>query len=447
MKITVAGAGYVGLVTSAGLAELGHSVTCIDIEKEKIDMLQSGRSPIYEPGLESLIEKNLLNRQLKFTMSPDQAYSAADIIFIAVGTPEAQDGSVDLKYIHVVSHTIAHYINKDVIVCTKSTVPVGTNELIKQIIHGRKSSSINVEVVASPEFLREGSAVLDFFQGDRIVIGADNPEAATIMEQIYLPLKIPIMKTDIKSAEMIKYTSNAFLATKISFINEIANLCEIVGANIEEVTYGIGHDKRIGHEFLKAGIGYGGSCFPKDTRALVQLAGNANHTFELLEAAIRVNNHQQSLPVLKAKELIGSLKNKRVALLGLAFKPDTDDVREAASLKIIKELLEEGALVRAYDPIAIPNAKKLLGETIEYAYNLHYALYEADLAIIVTEWEQIKHVRLDIFQTYMKEPIIIDGRNCYSLEEIQKYPITYVSIGRHSIYKGRPKDEVSIINF
>ncbi|MGG3467549.1 UDP-glucose/GDP-mannose dehydrogenase family protein [Neobacillus pocheonensis] len=447
MKITVAGAGYVGLVTSAGLAELGHSITCIDIEKEKIDMLQNGLSPIYEPGLELLIKKNLRNGQLKFTMSPDQAYSAADIIFIAVGTPEEKDGSVDLKYIHVVSHTIAHYIKKDVIVCTKSTVPVGTNELIKQIIQSRKSTSINAEVVSNPEFLREGSAVLDFFQGDRIVIGADNPEAATIMEQIYLPLKIPIIKTDIKSAEMIKYTSNAFLATKISFINEIANLCEKVGANIEEVAYGIGYDKRIGHEFLKAGIGYGGSCFPKDTRALVQLAGNVKYPFELLEAAIKVNNHQQSLPVLKAKELLGSLKNKRVAILGLAFKPDTDDVREAASLIIIKELLEEGALVRAYDPIAIPNAKKLLGNSIEYAYNLHYALYEADFAIIVTEWEQIKHVRLDIFQTYMKEPIVIDGRNCYSLEEIEKYPITYLSIGRQGVYKGRPKDEMSIINF
>ncbi|WP_223594323.1 UDP-glucose dehydrogenase family protein [Neobacillus bataviensis] len=446
MKITVAGAGYVGLVTSAGLADIGHNVTCIDIEKDKIDMLQNGRSPIYEPGLESLIEKNLLNGQLQFTMNPEQAYSGADIIFIAVGTPEQQDGSVDLKYIHVVSHTIAHYIDKDVIVCTKSTVPVGTNELIKQIIHSRKSSAIKAEVVVSPEFLREGSAVLDFFQGDRIVIGADDPDAASIMEQIYLPLKIPIMKTDIRSAEMIKYASNAFLAAKISFINEIANLCEKVGANIEEVAFGIGQDKRIGHDFLKAGIGYGGSCFPKDTRALVQLAGNAKHQFELLEAVIKVNNRQQTLPVIKAKEMLGSLKNKKVAVLGLAFKPDTDDVREAASLKIIKELLEEGANVRAYDPIAIPNAKKVLGDSIEYAYNIHYALYEADIAMILTEWEQIKHVRLNMFQTYMKEPIVIDGRNCYSLEEIQKYPITYLSIGRPDVYRDRPKDELRIIN-
>lgn len=447
MKITVAGAGYVGLVTSACLAELGHNVTCIDIQKDKIDTLQNGRSPIYEPGLESFMKKNLRNGQLKFTVNPEQAYSEADIIFIAVGTPEKPDGSVDLKYIHVVSHTIAHYIKKDVIVCTKSTVPVGTNDLIKQIIQSRKSSAVKAEVVSNPEFLREGSAILDFFEGDRIVIGFDNPEAASILEQIYLPLKIPIIKTDIRSAEMIKYTSNAFLATKISFINEISNICKKVGANIEEVAYGIGYDKRIGHDFLKAGIGYGGSCFPKDTKALVQLAGNAKHHFELLEAVIKVNNNQQSLPVLRAKETIGSLKDKKVALLGLAFKPDTDDIREAASLRIIKELLEEGAVVRAYDPAAIPNAQKLLGNKIEYAYNIHYALYEADLAIIVTEWEQIKHVRLDIFHTYMKDPIVIDGRNCYSLQEIQKYPITYLSIGRPDVFKDKPKDEKSIINF
>lgn len=447
MKITVAGAGYVGLVTSACLAEIGHSVTCIDIQKDKIEMLQNGRSPIYEPRVESLLAKNLHNSKLKFTMDPELAYSEADIIFIAVGTPEKDDGSVDLKYIHVVSHTIAHYIKKDVIVCTKSTVPVGTNDLIKQIISSRKPSAIKVEVTANPEFLREGSAVLDFFQGDRIVIGADNPEAASILEQIYLPLKIPIIKTDIKSAEMIKYASNAFLATKISFINEIANLCEKVGADIEEVAFGIGYDKRIGHDFLKAGIGFGGSCFPKDAKALMQLAGNAKHRFELLEAAIKVNNRQQSLPVLKAKEALGTLKGKRAALLGLAFKPDTDDVREACSLRIINELLEEGAAVRAYDPVAIPNAQKLMENDIEYAYDIRYALDGADVAIIATEWEQIKHVPLEVFPTFMKKPIVIDGRNCYPLQEIRKHPITYLSIGRPGVNNAKQTDGLKPIHY
>ncbi|EKN66757.1 nucleotide sugar dehydrogenase [Neobacillus bataviensis LMG 21833] len=430
MKVTVAGAGYVGLVTSACLAEIGHQVTCIDIQKEKIDLLQSGRSPIHEPGLEPLLEKNLRNEQLHFTTNPHRAYSDADIIFIAVGTPETRDGSADLKYIHVVAHTIAHYIEQDVIVCTKSTVPVGTNELIQQIIDSRKPPNLQVEVVANPEFLREGAAILDFFHGDRIVIGTRHPEAAAFMEQFYLQLNIPIMKTDIRNAEMIKYAANAFLATKISFINEVANICEHVGANIEEVAYGIGQDKRIGHHFLKAGIGYGGSCFPKDTKALVQFGGNLKQRYELLEAAINVNKRQQSLPVKKAKETVGSLHGKKIALLGLAFKADTDDVRESAALTIVKELLEEGADVTAYDPIAIPNTRRIVGNAIGYTEDIRQALQDTDLAIIATDWDQIKHLPLEVYLTKMKNPIVIDGRNCYSLQSIGQYPITYLSVGR-----------------
>ncbi|MFZ7943342.1 UDP-glucose dehydrogenase family protein [Neobacillus sp. 19] len=270
MKVSVAGAGYVGLVTSACLAELGHQVTCIDIQKEKIDMLQCGRSPIYEPGLETLLEKNLRNGQLHFTTDPHQAYSGAAIIFIAVGTPETHDGFADLKYIHVVAHTIANYIDQDVIVCTKSTVPVGTNEIVQQIIDSRKPPNLHAEVVANPEFLREGAAIIDFFHRDQIVIGTSHRETAAFMEQFYLPLNIPIMKTDTRSAEMIKYAANAFLATKISFINEIAAICDNVGADIEEVAFGIGQDKRIGHHFFKTGIGNGGSCFPKDIKQLIR---------------------------------------------------------------------------------------------------------------------------------------------------------------------------------
>jgi UDPglucose 6-dehydrogenase len=433
MKITVAGAGNVGLVTAVCFAEAGHQVTCLDTQTEKIEMLEKGHSPFFEPGLEPLLEKNLTNGQLRFSTNPKQAYRGAEIIFIAVGTPEKKDGSVDLSYIYIASYHIAENIENDVIVCTKSTVPVGTNEIIKQIFQHRKPRHLKVDVVSNPEFLREGSAIMDFYLGDRIVIGADNPEAASIMEQLYLPLKIPIVVTDIRSAEMIKYASNAFLATKISFINEIANLCEKVGANIEEVSYGMGLDKRIGPNYLQPGIGYGGSCFPKDTKALVQLAGNVQHPFELLEAVIKVNQHQHSLLVRKAKEMLGSLKGKKAAVLGLAFKPETDDIREAVSLTIIKELLEEGSMVTAYDPIAIPNAHHLIGDSIEYTTNIHQALKGADFAVIATEWDQIKHHPLDTYAAYMKEPIIFDGRNCYSLKDIQRYPITYVSIGRPTI--------------
>lgn len=438
MRITVAGAGNVGLVTAVCFAEAGHQVTCLDTQKEKIEMLEKGHSPFFEPGLEPLLEKNLANGQLRLSTSPKQAYRDAEIIFLAVGTPEKKDGSVDLSYIYIASYHIAENIENDVIVCTKSTVPVGTNEIIKQIFQNRKSHHLKVDVVSNPEFLREGSAIMDFYLSDRIVIGADTPEAASIMEQLYLPFKIPIVVTDIRSAEMIKYASNAFLATKISFINEIANLCEKVGANIEEVSYGMGMDKRIGPNYLQPGIGYGGSCFPKDTKALVQLAGNVQHRFELLESVIKVNQHQHSLLVKKAREKLGSLKGKKAAVLGLAFKPETDDIREAVSLTIIKDLLEEGSVVTAYDPIAIPNAHKLLGNSIEYTTDIREALNEADFAFIATEWDQIKHLSLDAFTACMEEPIIFDGRNCYALKDVQRYPITYVSIGRPTLSTVKP---------
>jgi UDPglucose 6-dehydrogenase len=433
MRITVAGAGNVGLVTAVCLAEARHHVTCLDTHKEKIEMLEQGHSPFYEPGLEPLLEKNLANGNLCFTANPNHAYSEAEIIFIAVGTPEKRDGSIDLSYVYAAAYHIANTIKNDVIVCIKSTVPAGTNDIIKQIFYHSKPRHLKIDVVSNPEFLREGSAIMDFFLGDRIIIGTDNPEAASIMEQLYLPLKIPILFTDIRSAEMIKYASNAFLATKISFINEIANLCEKVGANIEEVSYGMGLDKRIGTSYLQAGIGYGGSCFPKDTKALVQLAGNVHHPFELLESVIRVNQRQHSLLVTKAKEIVGSLKGKKAAVLGLAFKPETDDIREAVSLTIIKELLEEGSMVMAYDPIAIPKAQRLIGNSIEYTTNIRQALKGADFAVIATEWDQIKHLPLNTYADYMKKPIVLDGRNCYSLKDMGRYPITYVSIGRPSI--------------
>ena len=442
MKIAVAGTGYVGIVTGVCLAEMGHQVICIDIEEEKISLLQSGKSPIYEPGLQTLLDKNLTCGRLHFTTNPQTAYSQAEIIFLSVGTPENQDGTANLTYIFRVADLIAKNIENDVIICTKSTVPVGTNYQIQKLIQSKKPPNLNVEVVSTPEFLREGSAIFDFFHSDRIVIGSDQFNGATIVEELFLPLNIPIFNTSIKSAEMIKYAANAFLATKISFINEIAHICEKVGANIEEVAAGIGKDKRIGLSFLQAGIGYGGSCFPKDTKALVQLAGNIEHPFELLESVIKVNNHQPSLVVQKAKEVVGSLHGKKVAVLGLSFKPDTDDVRHAPSLIIIKELYNEGAKVTAYDPIAIKNAKKGIKESIEYTTDIREALLHAEVAIIATEWDQIKQLPTEMFTTYMKEAIIIDGRNCYPLERMQKYPVTYHSIGRSSINNVKVKSSV-----
>ncbi|MBN8204246.1 UDP-glucose dehydrogenase family protein [Bacillus sp. NTK034] len=433
MRIAVAGTGYVGLITGVCLAEMGHHVICTDIRKEKIQLLKTGQSPIFEPGLEPMLKNNLSNGRLAFTANPKIAYKDADIIFIAVGTPENHDGTANLDYIHAAAYAIGTCIENEVIICTKSTVPVGTNEKIKEIIQSVNPPPFKVEVVSNPEFLREGSAILDFFNGDRIILGTESSRAALKLEEIYLPLNIPIYKTDTRSAEMIKYASNAFLAAKISFINEIAAICEKVGANIEDVAYGIGQDKRIGPHFLQAGLGYGGSCFPKDTKALVQLAGNIQHQFELLESVIKVNNRQQTLAVRKAENVLGSLEGKRAALLGLAFKPDTDDVRGAASLIIAKKLLEEGAFVIAYDPAAIPNARSVLGNTIEYTMDIKIALEGADFAIIATEWDEIKHLSLKVYAERMKSPVIIDGRNCYSLSDVRKHPLTYISIGRSSI--------------
>ncbi|WLR54497.1 UDP-glucose/GDP-mannose dehydrogenase family protein [Mesobacillus subterraneus] len=434
MKIAVAGTGYVGLITGVCLAEMGYDVVCSDIREDKVLLLQSGCAPIYEPGIHSLLRRNLDAGRLLFTADPEIAYKNADIIFIAVGTPENPDGTANLDHVYEAAYTIGLCIEKDSIICTKSTVPVGTNERIKEIIQSVKPAHLEVQTVSTPEFLREGSAIYDFFHGDRIIIGTDSEEAAKIVEQIFLPLKIPLVKTDPRSAEMIKYASNAFLATKISFINEIAAICDKVGANIEEVAFGIGRDRRIGPQFLQAGIGYGGSCFPKDTKALVQIAGHVEHQFELLEAVIKVNNRQQILAVQKAKEMFGSLEGMRVAVLGLAFKPDTDDIREASSLTIIEALLAEGASVIAYDPVAIPNARKVFGEALEFTADIQTAISGAELALITTEWDHIKYLPLEKYVQFMKNPVIFDGRNCYSLMEVSNHPITYISIGRPPLH-------------
>ncbi|PEK04145.1 UDP-glucose 6-dehydrogenase [Bacillus wiedmannii] len=434
MKITIIGTGYVGLITGVGLAMLGHSVTCFDINDEKIERIKQGDLPIYEAGLYELINDACENDCLTFTTSRVKAFYDAEFIFIAVGTPSLLDGTADLTYIRSACDDIGTYATNDIIVVTKSTVPVGTNDVMRGWIEEKLQNRYELHIVSNPEFLREGSGIYDFFQGDRIVIGADNEEAARKVENLYSELRLKTYVTNIKSAEMIKYASNAFLATKISFINEISNICEKVGANVLDVAKGMGMDKRIGASFLNAGIGYGGSCFPKDTKALVQIAGNVAHDFRLLKAVIEVNNKQQLLLIEKAKKVL-NMNKKRIAVLGAAFKPNTDDIRDAPSLIMIKELIHIGADVVLYDPKAIPNMKNIFGETIQYSECIDESIRGASAAFIMTEWEAIRAYPLERYAQLMREPILLDGRNCYTIEDVKKQEIDYYSVGRESICK------------
>lgn len=437
MKISVVGTGYVGLVTGVCLSEIGHSVTCIDIDQKKVEKMRFGISPIYEPGLEELMKKNISGNRLYFTTDHAVGFKDAEIIYIAVGTPEKKDGSANLSYIKQVAMDIARNVMKDIIVVTKSTVPVGTNEWIKNVIQENLIHNVKINIVSNPEFLREGAAIYDSFNGDRIVIGADNNEVANIMEKINKPFRIPIFKTDIKSAEMIKYAANAFLATKISFINEISNICERVGANVEDVANGMGQDNRIGSQFLNAGIGYGGSCFPKDTKALIQIAGNVEYDFQLLKGVVHVNQKQQEALLSKLDQRFNTLKDKRIAVLGLAFKPNTDDMREAASILLTKKLIERGAKIRAYDPVSMNNAKAILSSEIKFVSNSIEALKDADAVMILTEWDEFKDLNIKFFEQYMKQPIIFDGRNCYDLANVKNYNVEYHSMGRPTINNTR----------
>ncbi|MDM5441337.1 UDP-glucose/GDP-mannose dehydrogenase family protein [Bacillus hominis] len=435
MNIAIFGTGYVGLVTGVCLSDIGHRVTCIDIDENKVVKMKEGISPIYEPGLDELMSKNIKENRLLFTTDYRQGLEEADVIYIAVGTPQQADGSANLQYIEQVALDIANNLKKDSIVVIKSTVPVGTNDHVKNLIQQNLKADVKISMVSNPEFLREGSAIHDSFYGDRIVVGADDAKTADVMEEVNKSFNVPVFKTTIRSSEMIKYAANAFLATKISFINEIANICEKLGADVEHVANGMGLDKRIGTQFLKAGIGYGGSCFPKDTHALIQIAGNVEHDFDLLKSVITVNNNQQASLVEKVKSVLGDMKGKHVAMLGLAFKPNTDDMREAASIVIAEELVGLGAKVVAYDPIAIENAKKLLPGEVEYVYSVEDAIQQADITLIVTEWDDIKTFPIEKYIELMKEPIIFDGRNCHGLEYVQQFDIDYYSIGRPAIIR------------
>lgn len=427
-KITIVGTGYVGLVTGVTLASIGHYVTCLDINEYKINQLKGAISPIFEPGLEEMMKKQLENGRLYFTTQYDKAIPEAEVVYIAVGTPENTDGTANLDYIIQAAQQIATHMTKDIVVVLKSTVPIGTNELVKEIVSS--NSEFLIEVVSNPEFLREGSAIYDAFEGDRIIIGASNEEAANLLEEINQPFGITIFKTDLRSAEMIKYATNAFLATKISFINEIANLCDKLGANIEEVADGIGMDKRIGRPFLNAGIGYGGSCFPKDTEALLQISHSVEYDFRILRAVTEVNKNQNFFLVEKAKSILGSLRDKKIAVLGLSFKPNTDDVRSAASIPIIKKLMSEDAQVIAYDPVAMARAKEILPRSVVFADSSLEALQDTDVAFIVTEWNEFLELTPTDFLKTMKKAIIFDGRNCFNPVLMKSYDIQYYSIGR-----------------
>ncbi|MEH7289110.1 UDP-glucose/GDP-mannose dehydrogenase family protein [Priestia megaterium] len=432
MKIAEAGTGYVGLVTGVCLAENGHSVTCVDIDDRKVALMKAGVSPIYEPGLEELMINNM--ERLDFTTDYKEAYRYADVIFIGVGTPEKPDGSANLSYIYGVAEQIAASIEKDCVVVVKSTVPIGTNDKIEGLIKSNLKNNVNVYVASNPEFLAQGTAVRDTLHTSRIVIGVEDTIPGNILKEVYKNFNAPIVVTNRKSAEMIKYASNDFLALKISFINEIANLCEIIGANIEDVAHGMGYDNRIGNKFLNAGIGYGGSCFPKDTKALHWLANFHDYELRTVKAAIDVNENQKLKLIKKSRKYFDSLKGLNVAVLGLTFKPGTDDLREAPTLVNIPLMLEDGANIKAWDPVGVDNFKKLHSEGIMYCYSIEETLKDADICFIFTEWDQVKHFDLKNYSKLMKNPIVIDGRNCYDLESVKDAAMVYDSIGRETIH-------------
>lgn len=430
MKIAIAGTGYVGLVTAVCLAHHGHDVTCVDADENKIKLMQSGKSPIYELNLEELMQQNA--ERLTYTTDYQAAYRDAAVIFIGVGTPEKKDGSANLNYVYSVARQIAHSVEQDCVVVVKSTVPIGTNDKIEALLQKEKTHPVQLEVASNPEFLAQGTAVRDTLHASRIVLGVESEHAETILRQVYAGFDAPILVTNRRSAEMIKYASNDFLALKISYVNEIANLCEIVGADIQDVTQGMGLDPRIGNRFLNAGIGYGGSCFPKDTKALHWLANFHDYEIKTIKAAIEVNEQQKLKLLKKSRKYYDSLEGLTVAVLGLTFKPGTDDLREAPSLINIPIMLEEGAIIHAWDPVGVDNFKALIkkecgSENIIYFESPQEALKDADICFIFTEWADIKVLQPKDFVN-MKRPIILDGRNCFRWNEV-KDDIVYESIG------------------
>jgi UDPglucose 6-dehydrogenase len=428
MKILIIGTGYVGLVTGVCLADKGHKVTCVDIDERKIKKLKQGISPIHEPGLPELLEKNIGAKKISFETNISPAIKEAEVIFIAVGTPAKENGEADLSYVEQALADIGRNLDHYAVIVNKSTVPVGTAKRAKEIIKKYYGGEFNF--VSNPEFLRQGSAVRDFLFPDRLVIGADSEKAQKIMAELYQNFSCPKVFTNLESAEMIKYASNAFLATKISFINEIAGVCEKVGADVKEVAHGMGLDPRIGNKFLEAGLGYGGSCFPKDTRALYQMAGVNGYDFRILKAVIEVNNYQRKSLIEKIEIALGEVKDKTIGIWGLAFKPNTDDIRESAAIEVIQHLIGKGANIKVHDPVAMERAREILDGDIAYHDDPYEVAREAHAVVIITNWQHFKEIDKEKLKILMAEANIIDGRNIYEVEEMKRLGFNYWSIGR-----------------
>lgn len=436
MKVAIVGTGYVGLVTGTCFAEVGMDVTCIDIDQNKIDNLHKGILPIYEPGLDEMVKRNVDKKRLHFSTSLKDSIQGAEVVFIAVGTPPDEDGSADLKYVLAVAASVGEHMTHPLVIVTKSTVPVSTAEKVRKALQeqlDKRGSKLDFYVASNPEFLKEGAAIEDFMKPDRIVVGVDRPEAEDLMRKLYKPFLMnghPIYFMDIPSAEMTKYAANAMLATKISFMNDIANLCEIMGADVNMVRKGIGSDARIGTKFIYPGVGYGGSCFPKDVKALIKTAKENNYNMRILDAVEHVNESQKEVLFNKVKKHFGDdLKGKKFALWGLSFKPKTDDMREAPSLVIIEKLLKEGASVVAYDPVAMKEAKHTLKDTIEYATDMYETLNDADALLIVTEWPEFRAPDFDEISKRLKQKTLFDGRNIFDPQDMKKIGYSYYCIG------------------
>jgi UDPglucose 6-dehydrogenase len=432
VNICVVGTGYVGLVTGAVFADLGNDVVCVDNDPVKIADLMAGRMPIYEPGLEEMVSRNAETR-LSFTTDLVAAVRRSVIVFITVGTPPKADGQTDLGAIEAVAQEIGQAIERYTVVVTKSTVPVGTGELVREVIERHQTRAIPFDVVSNPEFLREGSAIEDTLRPDRIVVGAPTQQVAMTLLELYAPLERPIIITDVPSAEMIKYASNAFLSTKISFINAIANICEVAGADVTQVMKGMGMDTRIGMSFLSAGLGYGGSCFPKDTDSLIHTAATLGYDFALLRAVVEVNRERAAHFVAMMVKALDPLDGRSLAVLGLAFKPNTDDLREAKSIEVIHQLRQRGASLRAYDPVAMPAARRTLPDTVTFCESPYEAATGADAVVLVTEWNEFKFLNLERLRGVMRRPVVFDGRNVWEPERMRHLGFEYHSIGRPPI--------------
>jgi UDPglucose 6-dehydrogenase len=433
MNICVVGTGYVGLVTGAVFADLGNDAICVDNVREKIEGLKQGRMPIYEPGLEEMVARNVADGRLSFTTSLADGVKRSEIIFIAVGTPPKANGETDLSAVEEVARGIARTMDSYKVIVNKSTVPVGTGNLVREIIAKNQPKPVAFDVVSNPEFLREGSAIEDTLRPDRIVIGAPTQQVAMTLLELYAPLERPMIITDVPSAEMIKYASNAFLAAKISFINAIANVCELAGADVTQVIKGLGLDPRIGPAFLQAGLGFGGACLPKDMESLIHTAATLGYDFKLLRSAAEINRERAQHLVETMRKALGPLDDKVIAVLGLAFKPNTDDMREAKSLEVVGLLHEAGAKIKAYDPVATENARRLLPQGVTYCASPYEAAEKADAAALVTEWNEFKFLNLERLRSLMRRPVIFDGRNLYEPERMRRLGFEYHSIGRKPI--------------